>query len=65
MRPKDRKKRYEAAFGGRKPLDEKTFYEEYFQARGISADVVLKVKHILEEVLQRRSVIKRLATSHG
>jgi acyl carrier protein len=49
---KDKKKRYEAAFGGRKPLDEKTFYEEYFQSRGISAEVVIRVKHILEEVLQ-------------
>jgi len=48
---RDRKKRYEAAFAGRDPFEHKSFYEECFQSRGIPADVVIKVKRILEEVL--------------
>ncbi len=36
----ERKKKIEAAFAGREPLDERTFYELYFINRGIPADVV-------------------------
>jgi acyl carrier protein len=43
------KKKLEAAFAGREPLDEQTFYERYFRSRDIPADVVIKVRHILEE----------------
>jgi acyl carrier protein len=46
-----KRKKFEEAFAGREPLDEKTFYETYFQSRGVPADVVIKVRHILEEVL--------------
>ena len=43
------KKKLEAAFAGREPLDESTFYERYFRSRGVPADVVIKVRRILEE----------------
>jgi acyl carrier protein len=48
---KAKKKKFKAAFAGREPLDEQTFYERYFQARGVPADVVIKVRRILEDVL--------------
>ena len=43
------KKKVEAAFAGREPLDDQTFYETYFKSRGVPAEVVIKVRHILEE----------------
>ena len=43
------KKKLEAAFAGREPLDDQTFYEVYFRSRGVPADVVVKVRRILEE----------------
>ena len=43
------KKKVEAAFAGRGPLDDQTFYETYFKSRGVPADVVVKVRRILEE----------------
>jgi acyl carrier protein len=46
-----KKKKWEAAFAGREPLDEQGFYERYFQARGIPADVVKKVRRVLEDEL--------------
>jgi acyl carrier protein len=46
-----KRKKFEAAFGGREPLDERTFYEGYFQARGVPAEVAVKVRRVLEEVL--------------
>jgi acyl carrier protein len=46
-----KRKKFEAAFAGRDPLDEQAFYETYFQSRGVPADVVIKVRRILEEVL--------------
>lgn len=46
-----RKKKFEEAFAGREPLDERTFYEKYFHSRGVPADVVIKVRRILEDVL--------------
>jgi acyl carrier protein len=42
-------KKLDAAFAGREPLDEQTFYETYFQSRGVPADVVATVRRILEE----------------
>ncbi len=47
-----RKKKFAAAFEGRDPLDEQMFYERYFQSRGAPADVVMKVRRILERVLR-------------
>lgn len=46
-----KKKKFAAAFAGREPLDDQAFYEMYFQSRGVPADVVIKVRRILEEVL--------------
>jgi acyl carrier protein len=46
-----KRKRFEAAFAGREPLDAQAFYERYFQSRGVPADVVIKVRRILEDVL--------------
>jgi|ERR1700754_985250 len=43
------KKKLDAAFAGRERLDEQTFYERYFRSRGVPADVVIKVRRILEE----------------
>lgn len=43
------KTRLEAAFAGRDPLDDQSFYETYFDSRGVSADVVAKVRRILED----------------
>jgi acyl carrier protein len=46
-----RKKKLETAFAGRASLDEQTFYERYFRSRGVPADVVVKVRRILEDEL--------------
>ena len=46
-----KKKKLEGAFAEREPLDAHTFYEKYFRARGVPADIVLKVRHILEDEL--------------
>ncbi len=43
------KKKLEAAFAGREPLDDQTFYAKYFRSRGVPVDVVTKVRRILEE----------------
>lgn len=43
------KKKLEAAFAGREPLDDQTFYERHFRSRGVPADVVVKVRRILED----------------
>jgi acyl carrier protein len=43
------KRKVEAAFAGREPLDDQTFYETYFKSRGVPSDVVIKVRCILEE----------------
>ena len=48
---RDKRKKYRAAFGGREPLDEQAFYESHFQTRGVPVDVVVKVKRVLEDVL--------------
>jgi acyl carrier protein len=42
-------KKLDAEFSGREPLNEQSFYEIYFQSRGVPADVVKTVRRILEE----------------
>jgi acyl carrier protein len=44
-------RRYESAFSGREPLDAHTFYEKYFRERGVPAYIVIRVREILEDVL--------------
>jgi len=44
-------KEIERAFAGRTPLDAETFYERYFQAKGIPPHVVTGVRRILEQEL--------------
>jgi len=46
-----KKKRIEETFRGRQPLDERTFYETYFESRGVPFFVVAKVRQILESEL--------------
>lgn len=46
-----KKRKIEEAFAEREPLDEHTFYEKYFRARGLPANIVLKVRRILEDEL--------------
>jgi acyl carrier protein len=46
-----KKKKMEEAFAGRQPLDERTFYERYFQSAGVPADVAIRVRRILEDEL--------------
>ena len=48
---KARKEKIDAAFFGREPLDEQTFYERYFRARGVPADVAVRIRRILEDEL--------------
>ena len=48
---KAKKKKIEEAFAGRPPLDERTFYETYFESRGVPFFVVSKVRQILESEL--------------
>lgn len=43
------KKKLEATFSGREPLDDQSFYERHFSSRGVPADVVVKVRRILED----------------
>jgi len=47
----ERRKKIQAAFAGREPLDDRTFYERYFINRGISADVVGRFRRDLEDEL--------------
>jgi acyl carrier protein len=46
-----RKRQILLAFAGREPLDKQSFYGRYFQPRGVPADVVLRIRRILETVL--------------
>src|SRR5262245_36308353 len=48
---KAKKKKIEEAFAGRPPLDERTFYETYFESHGVPFFVVSKVREILESEL--------------
>jgi acyl carrier protein len=44
-------KKIEKTFVNRQPLDERAFYERYFESRGVPFFVVSKVRTILEEEL--------------
>jgi acyl carrier protein len=46
-----KKRKLEEAFAEREPLAEHAFYEKYFRARGVPADIVLKVQRILGDEL--------------
>jgi hypothetical protein len=45
---KAKRKKIEETFGNRQTLDERTFYERYFESRGVPFFVVSKVRQILE-----------------
>lgn len=47
-----RNKEVEKAFGGRQELDERDFYERYFESKGVPFYVVQKIREILEDVLE-------------
>jgi hypothetical protein len=51
-----RKRKIEEAFGDHQPLDERTFYERYFESQGIPFFVVSKVRRILEDESPRRLI---------
>jgi acyl carrier protein len=46
-----RNREIEEVFGGRESLDEKDFYEKYFEERGVPFFIVKEIREILEEVL--------------
>lgn len=46
-----RNKELEEIFGNRQRLDERDFYERYFESQGIPFYVVKKIREILEEIL--------------
>ncbi len=46
-----RKRNIQSAFAGREPLDEQTFYDRHFRSRSVPADVVFRIRRILERVL--------------
>lgn len=46
-----RRKKIEEVFGKRQALDERTFYEKYFESQGVPFVVVTRVRKILEEEL--------------
>ena len=48
---REKKKKIAAAFADREAVDERTFYERYFQNNGVPADVAIKVRRILEDEL--------------
>lgn len=47
-----KRKKIEEAFADRQPLDERAFYERYFESRGVPFFVVSKVRKILEDELE-------------
>lgn len=49
---KAKRKKVEETFANRQPLDERAFYERYFESRGVPFFVVSKVRQILEEELE-------------
>jgi acyl carrier protein len=59
LRERWRRKKIEEVFADRQRLDERAFYERYFQSRGIPFFVVSKVRAILEEEL--RTDLSRLS----
>ena len=46
-----RRRNIQSVFAGRESLDEQTFYERYFKSGGVPADVVFRIRRILERVL--------------
>lgn len=48
---KKRRKRVEEIFAGRQTLDERAFYEKYFQSSGVPAYVAMKIRGIMERAL--------------
>lgn len=48
---KIRNKNLKKVFGGRQELNERDFYERYFESQGVPFFVVKKIREILEDVL--------------
>jgi acyl carrier protein len=48
---KIRNKNLEKIFGGRQELNERDFYERYFESQGVPFFIIKKIREILEEVL--------------
>ncbi len=46
-----KRKKIEKAFANRRPLDERAFYERYFESRGVPFFVASRVRKILEDEL--------------
>lgn len=46
-----REKEIEAIFGGRQKLNERDFYERYFESQGVPFFITKKIRKILEDVL--------------
>lgn len=46
---RERKRNLQKVFGNRDTLDEQSFYERYFRSREVPADVVVKIRRILED----------------
>ena len=44
-----RKRKIKQLYAEREPLDEHEFYERFFESRGVPADVVIKVRRIIED----------------
>jgi acyl carrier protein len=49
---KRKRQKLQIVFSGRQPLNAQTFYEKYFRALDIPADIVIKIRNILEEILE-------------
>ncbi len=49
---KQKSRKFQNAFSGRQPLNAQSFYERYFQDRNVPANIVIKIRNILEEVLE-------------
>jgi acyl carrier protein len=49
---KQKSRKFRNVFSGRPPLSEQDYYERYFRDRNIPSDVVIKIRKILEEVLE-------------
>lgn len=50
-RSRNKKKKYSAAFAEREPLTDTGFFETYFAHRGVPPEITIKVRRVLEEVL--------------
>ncbi|MBA3767312.1 MAG: hypothetical protein H0W99_10050 [Acidobacteria bacterium] len=46
---RERKRNIRNVFAGREPLVEDAFYEKYFQSRRVPANVVIKIRRILQD----------------